>query len=176
MNFIILLVSLLSTYVDTPLQQEPFSAVLSRPASAELTFEQTPNSSPYISRFETLSGTRLFTTEMELLAAKGDPIDIVSDPWQGCMEYQYEDMSAGVCNGAVIYVHVNPTQARMNGLYLNGVEIDPVKNNLREILGSPDFRAEDGDVYMRGSTALKIYRDTESGEWLGVDLFDEYSS
>ncbi|MFD1903988.1 hypothetical protein ACFSQ7_07750 [Paenibacillus rhizoplanae] len=37
------------------------------------------------------------------------------------------------------------------------------------------FEAEDGDVYIRGDAAFKIYRHKESGEWDGLDLFDANS-
>ncbi|WP_410512366.1 hypothetical protein PaeBR_20525 [Paenibacillus sp. BR2-3] len=177
MNIFILLLSLLSPYYSAPAQQESISIdSFSRPASARLAFQNTPVATPYISRFDSLAGVRLFATEDELLQKKGTPLQIVEDPWQGCLEYQYENMSAGVLGSEVLYVHVSPSQAQRYGLFLNEVELDPAKNNLQELLGAPDFKAEDGDVYMRGNTALKIYRDTDTGKWLGIDLFDENSS
>lgn len=173
MNTLILLLGLLSPYFNAPVQQEAFPvAVFSRPAVVQLAFLHAPAATPYISHFDSLAGVRLFSTEQELLDQKGAPLDIVMDPWQGCLEYQYEEMSAGICDGAVLYVHVSPDQARKYGLSINGVELDPAQNNLPEVLGAPDFKAEDGDVYMRGNIALKIYRDTLTGEWQGIDLFD----
>ncbi|UQZ33536.1 hypothetical protein C2I18_08265 [Paenibacillus sp. PK3_47] len=114
--------------------------------------------------------------EEELVRVKGEPLSVASDPWQECLEYVYADMSAGICSGAVLYVHVTPEQAGQFGLQLNGREIDPAQDKIRELLGSPDFVAEDGDVYLRGSDALKIYRNAGTGEWAGIDLFDGNSS
>lgn len=177
MNVIILLLSLLTPYLDKPVQQEPLSAAaLTRPASAMLAFQHTQTLTPYLSHFESMADVQLFTTEEELLEQKGLPLSIKNDPWQGCLEYQYEDMSAGICEGKVIYVHVTPYQAQLHGLSINGIELDPKQGNLQDLLGPPDFKAEDWDVYIRGDLALKIYRDQITGEWLGIDLFDGSSS
>ncbi|MNO06347.1 hypothetical protein D3C81_2280880 [compost metagenome] len=51
-----------------------------------------------------------------------------------------------------------------------------MNGNVGELLGTPDYVAEDGDVYIRGSAALKIYRNANSGEWDGIDLFDANAS
>lgn len=59
---------------------------------------------------------------------------------------------------------------------MNEEKLDPARNNFQELLGTPDFVAEDGDVYLRGSAALKIYRNPQTGEWEGIDLFDGNSS
>ncbi|MNI88635.1 hypothetical protein D3C73_1459560 [compost metagenome] len=84
-------------------------------------------------------------------------------------------MSAGIAAGMVSYIHVSPEQVSAYGLKLNGREIDPLRDTLKNTLGSPDFAAEDGDVYMRGHTALKVYVDRQTGQWRGIDLFDDYS-
>jgi len=160
MNVLILLLSLFSPYLDKPSLQEPLStAAFSRPTSAILAFQHTQTAASYIDHFESLSDVPLFATEQNLLNQKGLPLNIKEDPWQGCLEYQYEDMSAGICEGIVDYVHVTPHQARVYGLSVNGIELDPEKGNIQDFLGAPDFKAEDGDVYIRGSHALKIYRD-----------------
>jgi len=176
MNIFILLISLLTSY-SAPAQQDVSSVdALSRPAPARLAFQYSQVATSYISSFDTLAGVRLFSPEEELLEKQGMPVRITQDPWQNCLEYQYNHMSAGICGGYVLYVHVSPAQAQQYGISLNGVRLDPVNNNLEELLGVPDFQAEDGDVYMRGDIALKVYRDTDTGEWLGIDLFDGNSS
>ncbi|KGE20970.1 hypothetical protein [Paenibacillus wynnii] len=177
MNVLILLLSLLTPYLEKPAQQEPLSAAaFSRPVSAVFAFQHTQAVTTYINRFESLSDVELFTTEEELIDQKGLPLNIQKDPWQGCLEYQYEELSAGICEGIVLYVHVTPHQAQEHGLSVNGIELDPEKGYIQDLLGAPDFKAEDGDVYIRGSNALKIYRDQVSGKWLGIDLFDGNSS
>ncbi|WP_339318835.1 hypothetical protein [Paenibacillus sp. FSL R10-2734] len=174
MNTIILLFSLLFPYFDASPQLAPVSSFIEQPKSV-LAFEHTAESSPYISRFDSLAGVSLYATEEELLLTKGTPLEIVNDPWQNTVEYQYADVSVGVGEGFVLYVHVSPAQAQQFGLHVNGVKIDPLKDNLQSTLGKPYFIAEDGDVYMRGNNALKIYRNL-AGEFEGIDLFDSISS
>ncbi|QQZ61944.1 hypothetical protein JI735_04395 [Paenibacillus sonchi] len=177
MNVILLLLGLLSSYFSASPQQEPVAAAWLYPQPPVVqSFGHSVNTSSYIGSFNSLAGVSLYMPLEELLQVKGSPLEVTPDPWQGCQEYHYADMSAGICEGAVLYVHVTPTEARQYGLYLNDQRIEPHKNNLVEMLGTPDFVAEDGDVYMRGSTALKIYRNSQTGEWDGIDLFDGNSS
>jgi hypothetical protein len=174
MNMIILLFSLLTTYFDASPQIAPTSTVIEQPKPV-LAFESTLESSSSISRFDSLAGVALYSTEEELLLTKGTPLAVVNDPWQNVIEYQYADVSVGVGDGYVQYVHVSPSQAVEFGLYVSGVEIDPVEDNLQATLGKPYLNAEDGDVYMKGNNALKIYRNS-TGEFAGIDLFDSISS
>lgn len=176
MNIIILLLSLLSPYVSPSPPNEMLSAAIPSTPPVMQAFEHVADYTPYISSFDSMEGVSLYMTESELLLTKGSPLRIVADPWQGCLEYQYEDMSAGLCQGEVLYIHVTPAQAEQYGLELNGMEIDPANHKLRELLGAADFAAEDGDVYLRGNAALKIYRNASTGEWDGIDLFDKNSS
>lgn len=174
MNTIILLFSLLTTYFDASPQMAPISTVIEQPKFA-LTFEHTFESRTSISSFDSLAGVALYSTEEELLMIKGTPLSIVNDPWQNVLEYQYADVSVGVGDGYVLYVHVSPSQAEQFGINISGVQIDSMNDNLQATLGKPYFIAEDGDVYMRGDHALKIYRNLAGG-FAGIDLFDTISS
>lgn len=177
MNVIILLFSLLSSYVASSGEQEHVpAAFFSVQPEVVLAFEHSVALSPRINSFDSLAGASLYMSKEELLLAKGTPLNIAPDPWQECLEYQYADMSAGICEGAVTYIHVTPAQAGQYGLKLNGETLNPANNNVGELLGTPDFVAEDGDVYIRGNAALKIYRNSQSGEWDGIDLFDANAS
>jgi len=160
-------------------QSAPAQSALSSPAdhglkpvsvSAARTVEDT-----YIRTFDSLADVPLYATANELIELKGQPLAIVPDPWEDSLEFRYADMSAGIAAGMVSYIHVSPEQVSAYGLKLNGREIDPLRDTLKNTLGSLDFAAEDGDVYMRGHTALKVYVDRQTGEWRGIDLFDDYS-
>lgn len=178
MNLFILLLSLFSYYMSAPVVQAEI------PPAAPYTSVQPPvlfayghhaSADPYISSFDSLSGIRLYMTKEELVQAKGAPLQTVDDPMAGCLEYQYADVSAGVCGDVVLYVHASPSQAAEYGLILNGQPLNPQAMNVQEVLGAADFEAEDGDVYLRGNAALKIYRDLDTGAWDGLDLFDANS-
>lgn len=127
-------------------------------------------------RLESLADIALYETAGQLTARKGQPERIAPDPWADCTEYRYANASAGVCGDTVLYVHMTPGQVRTYGLRLNGEDLPLAGGTLRDVLGEPYFIAEDGEVYKRGETALKIYRDAATGEWTGIDLFDEFSS
>lgn len=177
MNIVLLLLSLLSPYLSpSPQKEEAQTALFPIESSIMLAFEHSVSFTPSFSSLDSLAGVSLYMSKEELLLTKGTPLDIAADPWQNCLEYKYADMSAGVCEGTVLYVHVTPSQAGTYGLRLNDEELEPVKNNFNELLGTPDFAAEDGDVYIRGSAALKVYRNSQTGEWDGIDLFDANSS
>lgn len=177
MKMVILLLGLLAPFISATPQDEtdPAASATAVQLPAMFAFEHNIAADPYISSFDSLSGISLYMTEEELLEAKGAPQQIAEDPWAGCLEYSYADISAGICGGVVLYVHASPAQAGQYGLRLNGQLLDPQTMNVRDMLGAPDFEAEDGDVYIRGDAAFKIYRNMESGEWDGLDLFDANS-
>ncbi|OMD21828.1 hypothetical protein, partial [Paenibacillus odorifer] len=161
-------------YFDASPQLVPISTFIEQPKSV-LAFEHVSESSPYINRFDSLQGVALYTTKEELLLTKGNPLAVTNDSLLETVEYHYADVTVGVGEGVVLYVHVAPPQAQQFGLYVDGVEIDPLTDNLQDTLGKPYFIAEDGDVYLRGNNALKIYRNL-AGEFEGIDLFDSISS
>jgi hypothetical protein len=177
MKIVILLLSLLSPFITLPPQAEtvPAASFTTLQQPVMLAFEHSLATDLYISSFDSLAEISLYMPEEALLQIKGIPLQIAEDPWVDCLEYQYADSSAGVCDGIVLYVHASPAQAEQFGLKLNGQELNPVTTSLQETLGTPDFEAEDGDVYIRGSAALKVYRNMDTGEWAGIDLFDENS-
>lgn len=122
-----------------------------------------------INTFETFGGVSL-SDDLQMVTEKlGGPDSIIEDPYTGFIEYRYEDMIVGTYEGMVYYISQG---SRPEEIDLNGVLI-PLKDFwLHYYLGEPDFLAEDGDVYIRGHYALKIFRD-ESGAITAVDLFDD---
>lgn len=177
MNLFILLLSLLSSYMSVPARADIPPAAPSASVQPPVMFAYGHHASadPYISSFDSLSGIRLYMTKEELVQAKGAPLQTADDPMAGCLEYQYADVSAGVCADMVLYVHASPSQAAAYGLMLNGQPLNPRTMNVQAVLGTPDFESEDGEVYLRGSAALKIYRNLDTGAWDGLDLFDANS-
>lgn len=171
---LLLWLTLLSLGDGLSLQEGARAPVFVPPAMTVLSLPDRSESASYayIDDFRSMAGVPLYATEGELLGIKGSPLHMNAEPWQDCVEYQYPDLSAGVCGGSVQYIHVTPQQAQEKGLLLNGLRIDPFRHHIRDLLGSPDFIAEDGDVYMRGNVALKVYRTPGTGAWAGIDLFD----
>lgn len=104
---------------------------------------------------------------------KGKPDAIVHDRYTGYTEYRYEDITVGLYDDLVYYVHADSAPENIK---INGVWVSLQEKSLLQVFGEPDFLAEDGDVYTRGPVALKIYRDPSSREIVGVDLFDDIVS
>lgn len=171
MDVVMLLMKLFTFYVSPSTIDMVPASMFDTPQVA-LAFENHAEENAYIRHFEALSGVTLYMPLDTLLDIKGAPLDITADPWQDSLEYHYADLSVGVAGSSVIYIHVEPEQARQYGLSINETLLDPVNNNLQELLGKPDFVADDGDVYLRGNAALKIYRNMQTGIWEGIDLFD----
>lgn len=119
--------------------------------------------------FETFGGVSL-SDDLQMVTDKlGEPDSTVEEPYTGFIEYRYGDTIVGTYEGMVYYISQG---SRPEEIDLNGVRI-PLKDFwLHYYLGDPDFLAEDGDVYIRGHYALKIFRD-ESGAITAVDLFDD---
>ncbi|MDN4068124.1 hypothetical protein QYF50_09525 [Paenibacillus vini] len=123
--------------------------------------------------FDSMDGITLYDDYKSVLSKKGEPDSADKDPYTGYTEFRYDGLTIGLYEGLVYYVHTGPSPEKMS---LNGISIPLQEVWLRHYFGEPDFVAEDGDVYIRGNAALKVYRDPLSGEVTGVDLFDDAAS
>lgn len=105
----------------------------------------------------------------DVIANKGEPISIEKDVYTGYIEYRYEDINVGFYKNVVYYVHAGncPEQVKINGKWLVLRQPD-----IMQVLGKPDYVADDGEVYIRNLAALKIYKNPVTGSITAVDLFD----
>ncbi|PQP84858.1 hypothetical protein C0Q44_10135 [Paenibacillus sp. PCH8] len=122
--------------------------------------------------FRTLNGISLDDTMSELSTKKGQPVHKQEDPYLGCPEFHFRDVKVGVCvdTGAIHYVHIDASE---NDLILNGERIEMDIESIHQALGEPYYVAEDGEVFLRGDHALKVYMKSGSRQIEGIDLFDE---
>ncbi|MEC0372665.1 hypothetical protein [Paenibacillus chibensis] len=134
-------------------------------------FAQEKASRPQASwkQFDTMNGISLNDTKKDLLAKKGKPLRVTQDRLSGCTEYHYQDVSTGLCGGIVDYVHVDASSGKMQ---VNGTWVPLSKAEIERAFGKPQFVAEDGNVYIRGYHAIKVYQHPDSGALQGVDFFD----
>ncbi|WP_440112679.1 hypothetical protein [Paenibacillus sp. QZ-Y1] len=125
-----------------------------------------------VQHFRTLNGISLDDSVDDILAKKGQPIHKEEDPYLGCPEYEFNDVKVGLCEdtGVINYVHIDATQDHVQ---INGERMDMDIESIRDALGKPYFVAEDGEVYLRGTQALKVYMKQGSRHIEGIDLFDE---
>jgi len=60
-----------------------------------------------------------------------------------------------------------------NYLNLNGESVSMHKDAIHQILGEPYAVAEDGEVFLRGHYAIKVYMKSGSNQIDAVDFFDD---
>nr|WP_145406032.1 hypothetical protein [Paenibacillus xylanexedens] len=161
----------------------PFSVQPAAPPAAHdlqwtVMEEQMPEITPANDRsetyeqFRTLNGVSLEERKNELLARMGQPSAIKEDRYLGCDEYHFDDVNVGICEdtGMIQYVHVEGFQEHWS---LNGTVLPMQIDAIHQALGEPHYVAEDGEVYLRGHYAIKVYMKPGSSEIRGIDLFDD---
>ncbi|PZD94975.1 hypothetical protein DNH61_15140 [Paenibacillus sambharensis] len=121
-----------------------------------------------------VNGFDMSWTEEETLVNAGPPDSISEDELlPGIYEYEYEHATVGFYDGVVEYIVVQPSKDKP--LLTLGEYVIPLKAELiRAALGEPDYEAEDGDVYIKGATALKVFKDPENGKITSVEAFWVY--
>ncbi|NMI05932.1 hypothetical protein HF638_18295 [Paenibacillus sp. SZ31] len=122
--------------------------------------------------FRTLNGVSLDDSMNELLAKKGQPVHKKEDPYLGCPEYHFQDVKIGLCEDTDVihYVHIDASEDHIK---LNGKRIEMNIEAIHQALGKPYYVAEDGEVFLRGDQALKVYMKSGSSQIDGIDLFDD---
>jgi hypothetical protein len=131
-----------------------------------------PGQSSPLSQFMTLNGISLEDREEDVLHKKGKPLKVTEDWLLRSTEYHYADAVAGIRDGYVDYVHVDPHAELIE---INDRWLPMNRKAFAQELGGVQFAAEDGDVYIRGHKAIKVYTHPVSGELLAVELFHESS-
>lgn len=179
MNALLLLLGLLSPFAGGM----PAAADLQVPSTARLALWQPSfpaqaaddmgREALTMDSLDSMEGVTLYDDFKSVLSKKGEPDSVNKDPYTGYTEFCYDGLTIGLYEGLVYYVHIGPSPEKMS---LNGISIPLQEVWLRQYFGEPDFVAEDGDVYIRGNAALKVYKDPLSGEVTGADLFDEAAS
>ncbi|WP_212939857.1 hypothetical protein [Paenibacillus antibioticophila] len=130
-----------------------------------------PAASPdmQLETFSTFEGISLADGLEDVTAKLGEADSAVRDPYTGFTEYRYGNLVVGMYEESIYYIS---RDKRPDEIVLNGIAIPLKEFWLRYYLGEPDFIAEDGDVYIRGYSALKLFRD-DSGSIIAADLFDD---
>ncbi|QLG38480.1 hypothetical protein MKY42_27805 [Paenibacillus sp. FSL W7-1088] len=167
--------------VISPFSVQPAAVPAAHDTQWTVVEEETPeiilaaDRSGPVQHFRTLNDISLDDSMNDMLANKGQPVHKELDPYLGCPEYQFKDVTVGFCEdtGVVNYVHIDASEKRLK---LNQEWIDMNIEAIRDVLGKPYDVAEDGEVFLRGSQALKVYMKPGSNHIEGIDLFDESAS
>ncbi|AZH31142.1 MULTISPECIES: hypothetical protein [Paenibacillus] len=120
--------------------------------------------------FQTLNGISLDDTRTDVLKKLGKPLRVKKDMLLLSTEYQYPDVVVGMRDDVVSYVHVDPAAGRIK---VNDKWLPLQRKTLDQALGGSQFTAEDGEVYVRGQRAIKVFTDKTSDKPKYVEFFDE---
>ncbi|WP_091000410.1 hypothetical protein [Paenibacillus sp. OK003] len=164
--------------VISPFSVQPAAVPAAHDMQWTVVEEETPeiilasDRSGTVQHFRTLNDISLDDSMNDILANKGQPVHRELDPYLGCPEYQFKDVTVGFCEdtGVVNYVHIDASEKRLK---LNQEWIQMNIEAIRDVLGKPYYVAEDGEVFLRGNQALKVYMKSGSNHIEGIDLFDE---
>ncbi|GAA0137349.1 hypothetical protein YSY43_41900 [Paenibacillus sp. YSY-4.3] len=170
LNMMLLLLGLLTASPD----HIPATVDSAPQLSVKLAQVQQSNPKP-ITEFESMGEVSLYDDRESVVRKKGEPLSINKDVYSGYTEYHYKDITVGLSEDLVYYVHMHmdeSTGAWAGVIQLNGQWLPLQKQEITQALGEPDFKAEDGDVYIRDLAAIKIYRHPTTKAIVGVDLFD----
>ncbi|MGM1047461.1 hypothetical protein SAMN05661091_0674 [Paenibacillus uliginis N3/975] len=175
LNVVLLLMGMLSPFSDGAGALPVSAAGITAPVvHASMSFDSTVSvqQKEVIEGYETLNGIDLTDRTEDVVRKMGEPLEVTHDPLLGMIEYHYKDMSVGFCDGLTEYVHVKPSA---RSIQVNDQSILLTTGHISTSLGDPDFKAEDGDVYVQDHQVIKVFKDRSSGEITGVDLFFDYS-
>lgn len=140
--------------------------------SAERKEEEQETASPSSFKLERVNGVSVQDDLKTVYEIKGAPLAVEEDKWlPGLRVFVYEDCRVGLYEQFVQYVMV---PAKDGGrIEVDGKRLRLDAGKLREALGEPQFMAEDGIVYRRGSAVLKLFIDPETGRLESVHYFHE---
>lgn len=104
----------------------------------------------------TINDISLYDDVFSLLEKKGIPDRIASDPYlQEYTSYGYTDMTVIFNEDAIECIEINTEVA--GTVYLDQLEVPVTIKDLTNVLGKPDFEAEDGLVFQRKDALLKLF-------------------
>lgn len=121
--------------------------------------------------YGSLNGITLTDRKQDVIRKLGTPVEVKRDAISGVTEFHYKDMEVGLRRGLTEYVHVKPSAKSFR---VEDRSVGMTSAQIRKTLGKPYFKAEDGDVYLNDGYALKVFKNRETGQITGVDLFFDY--
>ncbi|WP_159888590.1 hypothetical protein [Paenibacillus puerhi] len=118
---------------------------------------------------ERINGLAVTDDLKTIYELKGEPIAVETEPlFPDERILIYEDCKVGLYLQSVQAVMV---PASVGEIVIDGRKLPLDAEELKAVLGTPDWVAEDGIVYKHGGNALKLFIDPEQDKLLSVHLF-----
>ncbi|WP_028563194.1 hypothetical protein [Paenibacillus pinihumi] len=136
-----------------PMDTEPKAETAEQPAS--LNKKQEPSDTGEITTFGTVNGIGLDDSPSEVRKKAGEPLKVERDEiLQDREEHIYANETIGYSGDEIEFIKITNEQDTVD---LDGVKVPMEIVELKKRLGSPDFTAEDGLVYIRDEICLKLF-------------------
>lgn len=112
-------------------------------------------------RLQSVNGLSLYDDKITVERMLGEPLRITRDEWLDEMEtYEYPDMDIVFHGGMMDEIKVSGSAST---IWIDDEEIPVSIEALIRALGEPDYKAEDGIVYERRETVLKLFINYDTG-------------
>lgn len=120
--------------------------------------------------FQDVNGISLFDNKETIIESKGKPVSITKDPFFKEMEtYHYPDhTNIGFSDGHMDYVEVMESAGSFQ---IDGIMVPMTLIDMKEVLGEPDFEAEDGIVFQRQQSLLKLFIDKDTRKLTSIHYY-----
>ncbi|MFD0962107.1 hypothetical protein [Paenibacillus chungangensis] len=115
---------------------------------------------PIHAEWSEVNGVSIYDSREAVVEKLGPPDRISQDEHlPGIETYHYEAMSISFQDSQMQYIDVEAP----GRLTVNQMEVNMTEREMRRLLGEPDYVAEDGIVFQRGATLLKLFLDSDTG-------------
>ncbi|OPH59398.1 hypothetical protein BC351_21055 [Paenibacillus ferrarius] len=154
---------------DSSLPVSPPKLAAQEDAGTASNLSQAVSSSSILTSLVSLEGISLEDNTADVTAKKGAPLTKVEDPqFIGETIYQYPDVNVGFYEDVVAFVQV---PARAGRIQINDQEISLTLADIKQLLGEPDFVAEDGVVFQRKEALIKLFMQPDTQNPISIDYY-----
>ncbi|MFS0723811.1 hypothetical protein [Paenibacillus sp. 1P07SE] len=133
----------------------PEDAAAAAPEEAPATAEPVRDDEASTLNYQMINGLDLSADREAVTRLFGEPLAIVPDDWTpGMEEYQYRDIRVGLYEDYIDYLIVPVSAGQVR---IGDVTAALDMEQLQELLGEPEFTAEDGLVYIQDGVCIKLF-------------------
>ena len=119
--------------------------------------------------FDKVNDITLYDDPAVVEEKAGHPVSITTDPlFEEMAVYGYHDMIVAFSYGMVAYVEVFPGAGSVK---IDETTLSLTVEDLKEAFGEPDYIAEDGIVFQRGESLIKIFLEEGTENIISISFY-----
>lgn len=121
-------------------------------------------------KLQSVNDISLYDDDVSTVVEKhGLPKEIVSESdMEDYTVYKYADMNIYFIDGIIDYVEIS---GETETVTIDDSEITVSKDSIQEVLGEPDYIAEDGIVFQNNELLLKLFIDPDNGKLKSISYY-----